>query len=56
MIKKCGITLHFSTRQNLLKKIFPKDKYWHNQLTKAFSTGQNLLKKKLKKISMDTIN
>ena len=25
--KQCGVTPHFSTGQNLLKKIFRKDKY-----------------------------
>ena len=34
--KQCEITLHFSTGQNLLKKLLRKDKYWHNQLRKAF--------------------
>ena len=41
--KHCVVTPHFSTRQNLLKKLLRKDKYWdiqskywHNQLRKAF--------------------
>ena len=33
--KQRGVTPHFSTVQNLLKKI-EKDKYWRNQLKKAF--------------------
>ena len=44
-----GVILHFSTGQNLVKKIVRKDKYWHNQLIKGFCTGQNLLKKILRK-------
>ena len=43
--KQCGVTPHFSTGQNLLKKILRKDKYWHNKSRKAFSTGKKLLKK-----------
>ena len=34
--KQCGVTLHFSTGQYLLKKILRKDKYWHYKLRKAF--------------------
>ena len=48
--KQCGVTPHFPTRQNILKKILRKDKYrqrllnkilrkvkyCHNQLRKAF--------------------
>ena len=35
----CGVTAHFSTGQNLLKKILRKDKYSHNQLTEAATGG-----------------
>ena len=31
---QCGVTPHFSTGQNLLKKILRKDRYWPNQLGK----------------------
>ena len=34
--KQCGVTRRISIRQNLLKKIFGKDKCWYNQLRKAF--------------------
>ena len=34
--KQRGVTQHFSTGQNLLKKILRKNKYWHNQLRKVF--------------------
>ena len=34
--KQCGVTLHFSTGQYLLKKILRKDKHWHYKLRKAF--------------------
>ena len=34
--KQCGVTPHFSTGKNQLKKILRKDKCWHNQLKKAF--------------------
>ena len=47
--KQSGVTLHFSTGPNLLKRILRKDKYGDNQLRKPFSTGQNLLKKNIKK-------
>ena len=33
--KQCGVTPHLFTRENLLKKILRKDKYWHNQLRKV---------------------
>ena len=46
--KQCEKIPHFSTEQNLIKKLL-KDKYWHDQLRKAFSTGQKLLKKILRK-------
>ena len=29
-----SLTPHLSTRENLLRKILWKDKYWHNQLRK----------------------
>ena len=34
--EQCGVSLHFSIGQNLLKKILRKDKYWQNQLRKVF--------------------
>ena len=34
--RQCGVIQHFSTGQNLLKKISRKDKYWHNQLKSYF--------------------
>ena len=35
-ISNVGVTPQFSTKQNLLEKVFRKDKYWHNQFRKAF--------------------
>ena len=49
--KQCGTTPHFSTGQNLLKKI---EKRWI--LTKSFSNGKNLLKKYWEKINIDLID
>ena len=54
--KQCWITLHFSTRWNLLKKVFRKNKYWYLHLRRAYSNRQNLLKKNWEKINIDTIN
>ena len=34
--KQCGVTPHFSTEQNILKKILRKDELWYNQMRKAF--------------------
>ena len=48
--KQCWITLHFSTRWNLLKKVFRKNKYWYLHLRRAYSNRQNLLKKNWEKI------
>ena len=31
LYKKYGVTLHFPTEQNLVKKILRKYKYWHYQ-------------------------
>ena len=31
-----GVIPHFSSGQNLSKKVFRKGQYWHNQLRKAF--------------------
>ena len=47
--KQCKPIPHFSTGQNLLKKILRWYKCWHNQLRKAFFTGQNLSRKILRK-------
>ena len=34
--KQCGVIPHFSTGQNILKKILRKDELWYNQMRKAF--------------------
>lgn len=36
LYKKYGVTLHFPTGQNLVKKILWKYKYWHYQSKKDF--------------------
>ena len=41
--KPCGATPHFSTGQNLLKKILRKDNYLHNQLRKAFDRWSQIM-------------
>ena len=51
-----GLTQHFSTGKNLLKKILKKDKYWHNQLRKPFLPGKSHWKKYWEKINIDTIH
>ena len=33
---QCGETKNFSTRQDLLKNMLRKDRYWHNELTRTF--------------------
>ena len=53
--EQCGVTQHFSTGQNLLKKILRKNKNWHNQLRTVFSNGQNIFIKYWEKINTSTI-